>query len=132
MESRFSVLLSALLVVCASFSWSSSTRAAGALSGLLDAPGVSASVAGGPGPGSLSLVSCSGDSCSVTLGGSDARTHVLGRTIRLIETDGDRATLRVGDQDVTCTAGQTTSAGGLRLACQEVTDDRVTFTVDRG
>ncbi|WP_456940650.1 hypothetical protein [Geodermatophilus sp. SYSU D00525] len=130
MESRFPVLLSALLLVCGSFSWSSSAGPAGPLSGWLSSIGVSAAV--GDGSGSVSLVSCSGDSCSVTLGGSGARAHVLGTTIGLTGTDGDRATLRVEDRDVSCTVGRTTPVGGLQLTCTEVADGRVAFTVTRG
>ncbi|MGY1738988.1 hypothetical protein [Geodermatophilus sp. SYSU D00684] len=130
MDSRLPVLLSALLLVCAPFTWSSSAGPAGPLSGWLSSIGVSAAAGGGS--GSVSLVSCSGDSCSVTLGGSGARAHVLGTTIRIIDVDGDRATLRVGDQDLPCTAGRTTSAGGLRLTCTEVADGRVAITVTRG
>ena len=129
MDSRPPVLLSALLLVCASFSGSGPAGPADALSGFLDSLGVSAAVGGGS--GSVSLVSCSGDSCTVTLGGS-ARAQVLGTTIGLTSIDGDRAVLRVGDQDVPCTAGQSTTAGALRLACTEVAGDRVTFTVTRG
>ncbi|WP_448639885.1 hypothetical protein [Geodermatophilus sp. URMC 63] len=130
MDSRPPVLLSALLLVCASFSGTGPAGPAGPLSGFLDSLGVSAAVGGGS--GSVSLVSCSGDSCTVTLGGSGARAHVLGTTIDFVSIDGDRAVLRVGDQDVTCTAGQSTTVGALALACTEVAGDRVVFTVTRG
>lgn len=91
---------------------------------------VSVSAAGGS--GSVSLVSCSGDSCSVTLGGSGSRVHVLGTTFGLAALDGDRATLRIDGQDVTCELGRGVPVGALRLTCTATTDDTVTFTVVRG
>jgi hypothetical protein len=119
-------LLLTLLLGCAtSFSWSRSARATSLLSGA-----VNMSVASGS--GSVSLVSCSRDSCSVTLGGSDSRAHVLATTIGLRCIDGDQVTLRVEDQDVTCTQGQSVPVGSLLLTCTAVTDDTVTFTVARG
>jgi hypothetical protein len=119
-------LLLTLLLGCAtSFSWSRSARATSLLSGA-----VNMSVASGS--GSVSLVSCSRDSCSVTLGGSDSRAHVLATTIGLRCIDGDQVTLRVEDQDVTCTQGQSLPVGSLLLTCTAVTDDTVTFTVARG
>ena len=121
-------LLLTLLLGCAtSFSWSRSARATSLLSGA-----VNMSVASGSGSGSVSLVSCSRDSCSVTLGGSDSRAHVLATTIGLRCIDGDQVTLRVDDQDVTCTQGQSVPVGSLLLTCTAVTDDTVTFTVARG
>jgi hypothetical protein len=119
-------LLLTLLLGCAtSFSWSRSARATSLLSGA-----VNMSVASGS--GSVSLVSCSRDSCSVTLGGIDSRAHVLATTIGLRCIDGDQVTLRVEDQDVTCTQGQSVPVGSLLLTCTAVTDDTVTFTVARG
>jgi hypothetical protein len=119
-------LLLTLLLGCAtSFSWSRSARATSLLSGASNM-----SVASGS--GSVSLVSCSRDSCSVTLGGSDSRAHVLATTIGLRCIDGDQVTLRVEDQDVTCTQGQSVPVGSLLLTCTAVTDDTVTFTVARG
>jgi hypothetical protein len=115
-------LLLTLLLGCAtSFSWSRSARATSLLSG-----------AGNMSVASVSLVSCSRDSCSVTLGGSDSRAHVLATTIGLRCIDGDQVTLRVEDQDVTCTQGQSLPVGSLLLTCTAVTDDTVTFTVARG
>lgn len=73
------------------------------------------------------MVACSGSSCSVTLGG-DSRVHVLGTTISFEGVRDRRATLRVGDQAVTCTEGQSVSAGRFRLSCTSVTADTVTFT----
>jgi hypothetical protein len=119
-------LLLTLLLGCAtSFSWSRSARATSLLSG-------AGNMSVASGSGSVSLVSCSRDSCSVTLGGSDSRAHVLATTIALRCIDGDQVTLRVEDQDVTCTQGQSVPVGSLLLTCTAVTDDTVTFTVARG
>ncbi|RBY76741.1 hypothetical protein DQ238_16885 [Geodermatophilus sp. TF02-6] len=127
------LLLLALLPACAqSSSWN---RAAivGPIRALLDAVTTAASAGSvSTGSGSVSIVSCSGASCSVTLGGSGSQAHVLGTTIGLTGVDGDRAALHVDDQDVTCTPGQTASVGALRLTCTAVEGDRVSFTVVEG
>ena len=74
------------------------------------------------------MVSCSGGTCTVTLGGSGSMAGVLGTTISIRDIDAGRATLRVGDQDVVCVPGQTTAAGRLTLRCTAVTEDTVQFT----
>jgi hypothetical protein len=76
----------------------------------------------------VSIVSCSGDTCSVTLGG-DATVQVLGATISILRLEGDRATLRVDGQEVSCSPGRTVSAGAVHLACTEVTADTASVTV---
>jgi hypothetical protein len=116
------------LLLAASARSSSASRAAAAGGGRISSGAVSASGAGG----SVSLVSCSGDSCSVTLGGSGSRAHVLGTTFGLAVVNGDRATLRVDGRDVTFTRGNSISVGVLRLTCTDAADDTVTFTVSRG
>ena len=121
-------LLLALLAACARPSSGSGAAAAGG--GRVSSGAVSASVAGGS--GSVSLVSCSGNSCSVTLGGSGSRAHVLGTTFGLAAIDGDRATLRVDGRDVTCDLGRSVSVGALRLTCTAASGDTVTFTLVRG
>jgi hypothetical protein len=75
------------------------------------------------------MASCSGTSCSVVLAGDGSRVDVLGATISFHGVRGGRATLRVGEQDVSCTQGQSVSSGSLQLECRIVTDDRVEFTV---
>jgi hypothetical protein len=81
---------------------------------------------------SVSLASSSGSACTVTLGGSGSRAHVLGMTFGLAAVDGDRAVLRVDGRDITCDLGRSVSVGALRLTCTATTDDAVTFTVARG
>ncbi len=78
------------------------------------------------------MVSCSGVTCTVTLGGSGARAHVLGATISFESIHEGRATLRVGDRTVSCTQGDTVLAGPLRLTCTAVAPDTVTLTVSPG
>ena len=80
----------------------------------------------------MSMVSCSGDTCTVTLGGNGSRVHVLGVTISFESINDGRATLRVGDRTVSCIQGQSVTAGSLRLTCSTVTEDRVTFTASSG
>ena len=123
-------LLVALLAACARSSSTDGAAAAGRRS--VSSGAVSASAAGGSGSRSVSLVSCSGNSCSVTLGGSGSRAHVLGTTFGLAAIDGDRATLRVDGRDVTCGPGRSVSVGELRLTCTAATETTVTFTVVRG
>ena len=125
-------LLLALLAACARSSPGRGAAAAGRAG--VSAGAVSASAAGGSGSrsGSVSLVSCSGNSCSVTLSGSGSLVHVLGTTFGVAEVDRDRATLRVDGRDVICPVGRGVSVGALRLTCTATTDDAVTFTVVRG
>src|SRR3712207_9379537 len=102
-------------------------RPAGASGGAADGARVSSgavrtSAAGGS-ESVVSLASGSGNSCSVTLGGSGARAHVLGTTFGLAAIDGDRATLRVDGRDVTCDLGRSVSVGELRLTCTAAAED---------
>lgn len=73
-------------------------------------------------------VSCSGGSCSVTLSGDGANATVLGKSLAFAGTSGGRATLSVGDSQVSCSEGQSVTAGPLRLACSKVTDNSVELT----
>jgi collagen triple helix repeat protein len=106
--------------------------------GAAGAPGAPGSpgAAGSPGAdadaGAMSVASCSGNSCSVTLAGTGSRVQVLGTTISIEAVRDGQATLRVDDQNVTCTEGQSASAGHLTLTCTDVTSDAVTVTVSLG
>ena len=77
-------------------------------------------------------VSCSGGSCSVTLSGNDATATVLGKSLAFAGTSDGRATLSVGDSQVSCAEGQSVSAGPLQLACSKVTADSVELTASLG
>jgi hypothetical protein len=73
-------------------------------------------------------VSCSGGSCSVTLKGDGASADILGNNLAFGGVENGRATLRVGDKEVSCAQGENVSAGPLSLECTEVNDDSVTLT----
>src|SRR3954467_8739400 len=77
-------------------------------------------------------VSCSGTSCSVTLSGDGAKADVLNTTLAFGGVDDGRATLRVGDTEVSCAQGESVDAGPLSLECTEVTDDSVKLTASLG
>lgn len=91
-------------------------------------PTAASSAAGTADSVRVSMASCSGAWCSVTLAGRGSRVHVLGTTITFEEIRDGRAALRVGDQTVSCTAGHSVSAGRLRLTCTTVTEDSVSVT----
>jgi hypothetical protein len=74
-----------------------------------------------------SVVSCSGNSCEVTLAGN-ATVHVQGATFSIQEIRDGRATLRVQEENVSGAAGQTVSAGSLTIRFTAVTEDSVSFT----
>jgi hypothetical protein len=77
-------------------------------------------------------VSCSGTSCSVTLSGKDAKADVLGTTLSLGGIDNGKATLGAGGATVSCTEGQSVTAGPLHLTCSTITSDAVTLTASLG
>ncbi len=81
-----------------------------------------------PGSNSITIVSCSGDECSVTMGGTGSTVGIFGTTISFRGIQDGRATIQVGDQDVSCTEGQTVAAGPITLTCTRVGDDIVEFT----
>jgi hypothetical protein len=64
----------------------------------------------------------------VTLAGAGSAATVLGTPISLLGVRDGRADLRVGDDDVSCTAGQRLAAGPLDLECTAVGEDGVEFT----
>jgi hypothetical protein len=77
-------------------------------------------------------VSCSGTSCSVTLSGDGAKADLLNTTVAFGGVDNGRATLRVGDQEVSCAQGESVQAGPLNLECTEVTENSVKLTASLG
>ena len=82
--------------------------------------------------GNSDNVSCSGNSCTVTLSGNGASAKVLGSTIGFAGVTNGRATVSVAGHSVSCTQGQSVSAGPLKLACTTVTDNSVTLTASLG
>ena len=77
-------------------------------------------------------VDCSGTTCSVTLSGDGAKASILGNDLAFAGTQDGRATLSVGDAEVSCAEGESVSAGPLSLTCTEVTDDGVELTAKAG
>jgi hypothetical protein len=77
-------------------------------------------------------VSCSGNTCSVTLTGDGAKAKVLGSTVAFAGTSGGQATVSVAGHDVSCTQGQSVDAGPLHLACTKVTDTSVELSASLG
>lgn len=84
------------------------------------------------GSGTEADVDCSGSTCSVTLSGDGTEADVLGTSVVLGGVENGRATVRVGDRDVSCGQGESVSAGPLTLACSTVTEDTVTMTASLG
>jgi hypothetical protein len=78
------------------------------------------------------MVFCSGTSCSVTLSGNGSSAEIFDTSITFESISDGRANLRVGGQDVSCTAGQSVSVAGLTLRCTSVTADTVKFTASAG
>jgi hypothetical protein len=76
--------------------------------------------------------SCSGTSCAVTLSGDGAEAKVFNTTLAFGGVDNGRATLRVGDHEVSCAEGESVDAGPLSLECTDVTDDSVKLTASIG
>jgi hypothetical protein len=77
-------------------------------------------------------VDCSGTSCTVTLSGDGAKASILGNDLALADTKDGRATLSVGDAEVSCAEGESVSAGPLSITCTSVTDDGVELTAKAG
>ena len=73
-------------------------------------------------------VSCSTSSCSVTLSGDGAKADLLGTTLAFAGTKDGRASLSVGDANVSCAEGEKVSAGPLAIECTSVTDNSVKLT----
>ncbi|MCO7222279.1 hypothetical protein [Klenkia sp. PcliD-1-E] len=81
---------------------------------------------------SSSNVSCSGNSCTATIEGEGAEASVLGTSVVLGGVQDGRATLSVGDAQVSCATGESVSAGPLSLTCTSVEEGRVELTASLG
>ena len=68
----------------------------------------------------------------MTLAGTGSRVQVLGTTISFEDVRDGQVAFRVDDQYITCTEGQSASAGPVTLTCTDVTSDAVTITVSLG
>ena len=130
------VLIPAVLLGVLTACWTSSSAwAASDSSGEPGEPGSSSvssvsslSCSGDDCSSSVSIVSCINNACTVTLSGNSV-VRLQGTTFSVDRIEDGRATLRVNDQDVSCTQGQTVSVGSVTLTCTRVTSDTVTFTV---
>jgi hypothetical protein len=77
-------------------------------------------------------VSCRANSCTVTLDGDGAETKILGTTLSFGGVQDGRATLSVGSAEVSCSEGESVTAGPLDLECSSVTEDSVELTASLG
>ncbi len=77
-------------------------------------------------------VECSGTSCSLILSGGGAEAEILGTQVSLSAVESGRATVRVGEEEVSCNEGESVSAGPLTLECTTVAEDSVTMTASLG
>ena len=77
-------------------------------------------------------VECSGTTCTVSLSGDGAKASILGNDLAFAGVQDGRATLSVGDAEVSCAQGESVSAGPLSLTCTSVTDDGVELTAKAG
>lgn len=77
-------------------------------------------------------VSCSGTKCTATLHGDGASADVLGTKLTFAGTKDGRATLGVGGASVSCTQGQSISAGPLTVVCTSVTGSGLELTASLG
>jgi hypothetical protein len=81
--------------------------------------------------GDASAVSCSISSCSLRLT-PGTTVDVLGNRVSLGGVQDGRASLGVGDRSVSCTQGQSVSAGPLTLTCSTVTAGQVVLSAGLG
>ncbi|SCX45908.1 hypothetical protein SAMN03159343_1698 [Klenkia marina] len=77
-------------------------------------------------------VSCSSNQCTATLTGEGSEASILGNSLVFAGTQDGRATLSVGDAEVSCATGESVSAGPLSLTCTSVEDDSVELTASLG
>jgi hypothetical protein len=77
-------------------------------------------------------VDCSGTSCTVKLEGNGAKASILGNDLAFGGIENGRATLSVGDAEVSCAQGESVSAGPLSITCTTVTEDSVELTAKAG
>ena len=77
-------------------------------------------------------VDCSGTTCTVKLEGNGAKASILGNELALADTQDGQATLSVGDASVSCTEGESVTAGPLSITCTSITDESVELTAKAG
>jgi len=77
-------------------------------------------------------VSCSGNTCTATLKGEDAKASILGNDLVFAGTEDGKATLSVGDNSVSCSEGENVAAGPLSITCTTITEDSLELTAKLG
>lgn len=79
-------------------------------------------------------VSCTTDSCTVTLDrGVDAKASVLGVDVTLVEVKGEQVVLDVGGTRATVpSTGAQTEVGGLAVKVNGITGEQVVLDISRG
>jgi hypothetical protein len=121
-----------LLLGACSFSWAArgtGTSASSASSAGSSSAEVDTSVDAAGAGVTVSIASCSGNSCSVTLGGPGSRVMALGTTISFVGIRNGRASVQVGGRTVSLAEDETVSLDRQALRCTGVTSTTVTMVV---
>ena len=121
------LLLGGLAACSATDSGSAGVGASGTSAGVSASASAAASASGDVGS-----VQCSGNSCSVTLDSGHTQASILGTTVTLGGVQNGKASLGVAGHDVSCSQGDSVSAGPLSVTCSKVTPDAVTITAKLG
>jgi hypothetical protein len=77
-------------------------------------------------------VDCSGTTCTATLSGDGAKASILGNDLGFAGVQDGRATISVGDAEVSCAEGENVSAGPLSITCTKVSEDSLELTAKAG
>ncbi len=82
--------------------------------------------------GSSTGVDCSGTSCTITFGGDGTEVDVLGTTVRLGQVTDGQARIGIAGNDLTCSEGETISAGPLSVECTTISPETVVLNASLG
>jgi hypothetical protein len=77
-------------------------------------------------------VDCSGTTCTVTLEGDGAKASILGNDLAFVGTENGEATVSVGDASVSCSEGESVTAGPLSITCTSITENSLELTAKAG
>ncbi len=111
---------------------SATSSASEALDQPTESAGGGATGSSSAGADSSTGIDCSGTSCTLTFGGDGTEVDVLGTTVRLGQVADGQATIGVAGNELTCTEGETVSAGPLTVECTTIGEDRVVLTTSLG
>ena len=120
------VLLLAPLTACGQEAQQATDAAESAASDA--ATGSSSADTGSTGGG----VDCSVSSCTVTFTGDGTEFDLLGTTVSLGAVENGRATIGVAGNEISCSEGETVSAGPLSIVCTTVSPDNVVLDASLG